>query len=88
MSDKITVAEFEDKVWVLENIRIVVRAPQTDMVEDYDYKRNSSASSSVTDWGNRRVKPKLNGNDFYVVDGSGTRPHGRTKLDKVRESYK
>lgn len=83
----ITVAEFEDKVWTLEGVRIVVRASQTDLVEDYDYSRKISASASITDWGNGRVRPLLGGLDFYVIDGSGTRPHGRTRMDTVRDSY-
>ena len=88
MGNKITVAEFEDKVWAKEGVRIVIRASQSDMVDDYDYQRNCSSTSSITELGNRRIKPKLAGLDFFVVDGTGTRPHGRTQLDKVRESYK
>lgn len=88
MSEKITVAEFERKVWERERIRIVIRASQTDMVDDYEYMKCCSASFSVTDWVNKRVIEKLDGKDFYIVDGTGTRPHGRTRLDNVRESYK
>lgn len=88
MSEKITVAELEDKVWTTEGIRVVVRAPQSDLVDDYPYKRKISSTSSVTDWGNGRLKPILDGKDFYVVDGSGTRPHGRTNMETIRDSYK
>lgn len=84
----ISVADFEDKVWTLEGVRIVVRAAQGEMVEDYDYSRKAASNSSITDWGNGRVKPLLGGKDYYIVDGSGTRPHGRTKMDTVRDSYK
>ena len=87
MADKITVAEFEDKVWTREGIRIVVRAAQSEMVDDYNYDRKISSSSSVTDWATGRVKPKLHGKDFYIVDGSGTRPHGRSNMGTVRDSY-
>ena len=66
MSDKITVAELEDKVWTTEGIRVVIRAPQSDLVDDYPYKRKISSTSSVTDWGNGRLKPILDGKDFYV----------------------
>lgn len=88
MCDKITIAELEDKVWTLEGVRVVVRAPQSDLVDDYNYKRKISATSSISDWGNGRLKPLLDGRDFYVIDGSGTRPHGRTNMETVRESYK
>ncbi len=83
----VTVAEFEDQVWSLEGVRIIVRAPQSEMVDDYAYTRKISSSTSVTDWGNGRVKPLLGGRDFYVVDGTGTRPHGRTNMGTVRDSY-
>ncbi len=83
----ITVAEFEDKVWTLEGVRIVVRAPQSDMVEDYSFYRKIASSTSVTDWGNGRIRPLLGGRDFYVIDGSGTRPHGRTNMGTIRDSY-
>lgn len=83
----ITVAEFEDKVWTLEGVRIIIRAPQSDMVNDYIYARKYISSSSVTDWINGRIKPLLNGKDFYIVDGSGTRPHGRTNMENLRNSY-
>lgn len=88
VSKKITVAELEDKVWTTEGIRVVVRAPQTDLVDDYEYQRKITSTSSVTDWGNGRLKPILNGKDYYIVDGSGTRPHGRTNMETVRDSYK
>lgn len=88
MAGKITVAELEDKIWTTEGVRVVVRAAQSDLVDDYDYKRKIASTSSVTDWGNGRLKPILNGKDYYVVDGSGTRPHGRTSMERVRESYK
>lgn len=88
MSNQITVAELEDKVWSLEGVRIVIRSPQSELVEDYTYQRKISSKSSVTSWGENRLKPLLNGKDYYIVDGSGTRPHGRTNMGKVRDSYK
>lgn len=44
VSKKITVAELEDKVWTTEGIRVVVRAPQTDLVDDYEYHRQNSVN--------------------------------------------
>lgn len=83
----VTIADFEDQVWSLEGVRIVVRATQSTMVKRYDYSRKIAASTSVTDWGNGRIKPLLCDLDFYVVDGSGTRPHGRTNMGTIRDSY-
>ena len=88
MSNKqITVAELEDKIWFLEGIRVVIRAPQSHMVGDYNYSRKISSSTSVTEWANGRLRPLLGDIDFYVVDGSGTRPHGRTNMGTLRDSY-
>ena len=83
----ITVAELEDKIWVLEEIRVVIRAPQSTMVPDYPYSRKISSTTSGTEWANGRIRPLLGDIDFYVVDGSGVRPHGRTNMGNLRDSY-
>jgi hypothetical protein len=73
---------FEDKVWEIEGIRIVLRCPPNTVVSDYDYKNAANESSSVTEWLNGRVLPKLNGINVDVIAGNGEQPHGRSLLSR------
>ncbi len=41
-------ADFEQKVWDVENIRIVVRADENDEVKDYNLKRAADETWVVT----------------------------------------
>ncbi|MBY0431372.1 MAG: hypothetical protein K2Q10_09250 [Rhodospirillales bacterium] len=82
-----TVDEFEDAVYELEEIRIVVRISKNTIVSDFKYERKAAANTSVTQWLEARIKPLLNGVQVAVVSGNGTTPHGRTKLETLRASY-
>jgi hypothetical protein len=80
-------SDFEDKVWEVEGIRIVLRCPENQEVDDYDYTNAISQTTSVTDWLKGRVLPKLNGVQGEVVAGNGEQPHGRSLVRTVRSSY-
>jgi hypothetical protein len=45
---KMKLADFEQKVWDVENIRIVVRADENDEVKDYNLKRAADETWVVT----------------------------------------
>lgn len=79
--------EFEDKVWEIERIRIVLRCPPHTQVGEYDYKNAASENISITEWLRGRVLPKLNNIDVEVLGGNGEQPHGRSLLRTVRHSY-
>ena len=79
--------DFEDKVWEVEGIRIVLRCPENQEVIAYDYSNAISQTTSVTDWLKGRVEPKLNGLQVEVVGGNGEQPHGRSLVRTVRTSY-
>ena len=81
------VRDFKAAVLGREGIVIRVRAPATTEVGDYDYERQASGETSVTDWLNTRILEKLRGNDISVIDGDLREVHGRTKLKNVRETY-
>jgi len=85
--DKITVRELEAKVLEIEEIVLVVRAPGSTMVNDYDYSRKAAGNTSVTDYLDGRLKQCLDGHEFTIINGDHTSPHGRTKLSTLRESY-
>ena len=69
-----TVGELEQAVWKLEGIRIVIRAGTDEHVGDYEYKNAAYGNMSLTNFFRIRIEPKLNGNGFVVIDGSGTQP--------------
>ena len=79
--------DIEDQIWVLEGIRVVIRAPKNAQFEEYNYSRKISSTSSVTDWVNGRLRPIIGDTDFSVIDGNGIVPHGRTSMDTLRKSY-
>lgn len=80
-------SEFEDKVWEVEGIRIVLRCPEDQVVTPYDYTNAASQTTSITSWLNGRVLPKLNGIPCEVIAGNGEQPHGRSLTRTVKASY-
>ena len=81
------VGEFEEAVFRLEEIVIRIRAPKNAEIEDYDYQRQASGGTSVTEWLNTRIYPRLCGHSMAIVDGNWQEPHGRTRLQTLRDSY-
>ena len=81
------VAEFEQKIFEVEEVRLVVRAPAGTQIGDYDFQRCAASGTSVTEWLKQRVWPRVNGLEVVVVDGSGAYPHGRTRMSTLRDTY-
>jgi hypothetical protein len=81
------VIEFEQKIFEIEEVRLVVRAPSGTAIGSYDYQRCAAQGASVTEWLKQRVFPNVTGYDVIVVDGTGSVPHGRTRMSTLRESY-
>jgi hypothetical protein len=79
--------EFEQAVFDLEEVRIVVRADPNADLGDFEYDRKAASNASITDWLEQRIYPLTGEYYVVVVDGSGARPHGRTKMEKLRSSY-
>lgn len=84
---KITVRELEAKVLEREELVLVVRAPASTLVDDYDYERKAAGNTSVTDYVDGRLKPCVGDLEFTIINGDHTSPHGRTKLSTLRDSY-
>ena len=82
-----TVWEFEEAVWNMETIRIVLRADRDEVVGDYLFERQSAGNTTMSAFLQGRITERLNGKDFFVVDGHGEWPHGNTLLRTVRDSY-
>lgn len=81
-------SEFEDKVWEIDGIRLVLRVPPNQIVEDYNWQNAADQGWSVKKYIETRITPKVGNADLLIVDGDGEEPHGRTLLRTVRESYK
>ncbi len=82
-----TVQEFEEQVWAIEGIRVVVRAPENTQIADYDYQNAATSTFSLTKWIQTRLNQHLNGYEAIVIQGNGEEPHGRNLLKKVRATY-
>lgn len=80
-----TIKEFEDTIWRLEGIRLVVR--ETGDVDDYDYQNAANRTWSIAEWLRNRVEPRLPDSEIIVLDGRGEQPNRRTLLETLRGSY-
>lgn len=87
MATQITVRALEEKILLLEDVVITIRAPSTTLVGDYDYQRKAAGTMSVSDWLEGRVKPVVGSHEVAIVSGNYTAPHGRTKLSTLRDGY-
>lgn len=82
-----TISDFEEAVWEVEGIRVVVRGASDCEVRAYDYQNAANKEWRVNELLNKRVAGRLDGREVAVVAGDGQRPHGGTLLKTVRESY-
>lgn len=79
--------EIESAVFELEQVRIVIRCPAGAHLGDYNYERRAAGNSSVSEWLQQRIIPLLNGNEVTVINGHGEIPHGRTRMERLRQTY-
>ncbi len=84
---KVSATELERQIFEKEEVRVVIRAPRDTQFDEYNYDRKASVTTSINDWYNTRLKPLLGQLDADIIDGYGTNPHGRTGIEKVRNSY-
>ena len=82
-----TAYEFEEAVWELDRIRIVIRADWNDEVEDYNYDYADGERRTLTDFLRTRVRPRINGLSVGAIDGSGTWVNGGRQLRNIRNTY-
>lgn len=80
--------DFEDKVWEVEGIRIVLHAKHEAEVKDYTYKKAGDESWRITELGEKRIEKCLDGITYSVIQGDGEEPHGRVILRTIRSGYR
>ncbi len=80
-------AAFEQQVWEVEGIRIVVRADENDELKDYGYKRAAPETWSTREFLENRIEPLVGDRKVVVIRGDGQKSHGAVKLRNLRASY-
>ncbi|MBW2089981.1 MAG: hypothetical protein JRI37_13565 [Deltaproteobacteria bacterium] len=79
--------EFEEKVWEVEGIRIVIRAASEENVSNYTFKNSAQEGWRVTQLIEKRLQPKIGDYEVIIIQGDGEQPHGRVILRSVRRTY-
>lgn len=84
---EISVSELERKIFELEEIRVIIRQGKESKVPNYPYERKASITTSITDLIDTRIRPLIGDAEVVTINGEGLQPHGRTKVETVRNSY-
>ena len=85
---KVSASELERQIFEKEEIKVVIRAPRSQMFNSYDFQRKSASNTSISEWLETRIKPLLEDSEIEIIKGDGSSPHGRTNIENVRNIYK
>ena len=80
------VGEFEEAVWRIDGIRIVIRAAADCQVRDYDYQIAAKKNWRITQLLGR-IKEYVGDLEVVVIQGNGEQPNGGRHLETIRNSY-
>jgi hypothetical protein len=80
-------ADFEQQVWEVENIRIVVRADENDEVKAYNLKRAADETWTTNEFLNNRIEPRVGSKKVVVTRGDGQKSRGSVRLHNLRATY-
>ena len=78
---------FEEKIFEIEKVRLIIRAGEDHSVGKFDFSRKYKGSNTIDAWLNARVRSPLDGFDFVIVDGRGYSPGNNMTMDNLRNSY-
>lgn len=81
-------SEFEERVWAIEGIRIVLRTDPNTEVTEYSYKKAADESWRVTELIEKRIAKHIDNIPHLVLQGDGEEPHGKVILRTIRKGYK
>jgi hypothetical protein len=79
--------DFEQRVWEVEGIRIVIRGDENDEVEDYTRRNAANENWRTREFLEKRIGPRVGGRKVVVIKGDGEMPNGRVLLRNLRASY-
>ena len=80
--------EFEEAVWRIDGIRIVIRATANSEVGDYDYQIAAQGNRNITWFLSTRIRSRVGDYEVVVIGGDGKQPHGGSNVQTIRESYR
>lgn len=81
------VNEFEDAVWAVDGIRVVLRANPETVVKSYDKKNAADAGWRITEFISKRISPCIGDIAVVVIQGDGEEPNGNVILRTLRKGY-
>ena len=93
--ETMTIADFEEAVWKLERVRIVIRAGSQLRLHAYDFQARApevynGTAKTIGEFIIRRLygyRYVPNETEIVVIDGRGKRVPGNMLLSTVRASY-
>lgn len=59
--------DFEQKVWEIEGIRLVVRGDEQEEVEDYDFKNAAIENWSISEFLRKLIERRIGGRKVTVI---------------------
>lgn len=81
------VEDFEVAVRDVERVTLIVRAPESAEIGDYNYQRMISGGKTITEWKRSRLKGLLGNYEYVILDADRETPNGRTLMSTLRDSY-
>ena len=81
-----TLRKFEDRVWALERIRIVIRADCAEEVGEYGFGYKATRKMTVAGFIQNRIMGSIGDFSVEAVDGSGCVPDGTVPIGTVKDS--
>ena len=79
--------EFENAVWNLDGVRIVVRGESGDEVGDYGFARAAPANYSFQKFIDTRLRSLVGDREVMAINGSGGIVHTATHMTNIRATY-
>ena len=81
------IRDFEEAVYNVERVRIVVRAARGAQVEPYHYEAAYPQTNTVRAFLDGRVRPKIGGYEVSVIGPNGVGVPENTKVGSVRDLF-
>ena len=82
-----SVLSFEESVWLVEKLRIVIRDRGSSRIGSYPYKRPANLDWTLAQLVVKRIRGLAKDREVTCIGGDGRPPNGRTLLRNVRASY-
>lgn len=84
---QVSATEFERQVFDKEEVKLILRTPRDQMFPAYDFQNKAPSDMTISDWLETRVRKLVGDTQIEIIKGNGSIPHGKTRIEKVRESY-